>query len=63
MGCVERMQRSYRDEFSACVDLEPRLEPLSQALKHDEDTDNTVRPHQALGYQTPQEFIDHQVAV
>jgi putative transposase len=58
-GMVGRLQRSYRDEFYACVDLEPRLEPLSQALKHYEDTYNTVRPHQALGYQTPQEFIDH----
>jgi hypothetical protein len=27
-GMVERLQRTYRDEFYACVDLEPRLAPV-----------------------------------
>jgi transposase InsO family protein len=57
-GMVERLQRTDRDEFSACVDLEPRLEPVQTALRTYEDTYNTVRPHQALGYRTPQEFLD-----
>jgi putative transposase len=62
-GMVERLQRSYRDEFYACVDLEPRLEPLAQALRTYEDTYNTVRPHQALDYRTPREYLDqHQEA-
>ncbi len=61
-GMVERLQRSYRDEFYACVDLEPRLEPLSQALRSYEDTYNTIRPHQALGYCTPQQFLDQREA-
>jgi transposase InsO family protein len=57
-GMVERLQRTYRDEFYACVDLEPRLEPAQAALREYEDTYNTVRPHQALGYRTPQEVLD-----
>lgn len=62
-GMVERLQRSYRDEFYACVDLEPRLEPVQEALRVYEDTYNTVRPHQALDYRTPRQFlIDQEVA-
>jgi transposase InsO family protein len=59
-GMVERLQRTYRDEFYACVDLEPRLEPVQIALRTYEDTYNTVRPHQALGYRTPKEFLAQQ---
>lgn len=62
-GMVERLQRSYRDEFYACVDLEPRLDPIQIALRAYEDTYNTIRPHQALGYRTPHEFLaDREVA-
>jgi putative transposase len=57
-GMVERLQRTYRDEFYACVDVEPRLEPLAQALRAYEDTYNTVRPHQALDYLTPRQYLD-----
>jgi transposase InsO family protein len=59
-GMVERLQRTYRDEFYACVDLEPRIEPIQAALRLYEDTYNTIRPHQALDYQTPQEFLAQQ---
>lgn len=59
-GIVERLQRTYRDEFYACVDLEPRLDPVQAALRLYEDTYNTVRPHQALDYRTPKEFLDQQ---
>lgn len=59
-GKVERMQRTYRDEFYACVDAEPRLEPLTQALRDFEHTYNTIRPHQALDYRTPQQYLDDQ---
>lgn len=57
-GMVERLQRTFRDEFYACVDVEPKLEPLTQALRTYEDTYNTVRPHQALDYLTPKEYLD-----
>lgn len=62
-GVVERVQRVDREEFYACTDVEPRLETLQPALRAYEDTYNTVRPHQALGYLTPQEYLDkHQEA-
>jgi putative transposase len=57
-GMVERLQRTYRDEFYACTDLQPRLEPLTVALRTYEDSYNTVRPHQALDYLTPREYLD-----
>lgn len=57
-GMVERLQRTYREEFYACVDLDPHIEPVATAVRAYEDTYNTVRPHQALGYLTPQEFLD-----
>lgn len=57
-GMVERLQRSCRDEFYACVDLEPKLAPVQAALRVYEDTYNTIRPHQALDYLTPQEYLD-----
>lgn len=57
-GMVERLQRSCRDEFYACVDLEPKLEPVQAALCTYEDTYNTIRPHQALDCRTPQEYLD-----
>jgi putative transposase len=57
-GRVERVQRTDREEFYACTDVEPRLEALQPALRAYEDTYNTIRPHQALGYLTPQEYLD-----
>lgn len=59
-GMVERLQRSYRDEFYACTDLSPQIGPLVAALRTFEDTYNMIRPHQALGYRTPSEFLADQ---
>lgn len=59
-GMVERLQRSYRDEFYAYVDLEPRLDPVVGALRAYEETYNTIRPYQALAYRTPREFLVEQ---
>jgi putative transposase len=62
-GRVERVQRTDREEFYACTTVEPRLEALQPALRAYEHTYNTIRPHQALGYLTPQEYLDkHQEA-
>jgi putative transposase len=57
-GRVERIQRTDREEFYACTPVEPRLAALQPALLAYEETYNTIRPHQALGYLTPQEFLD-----
>jgi len=59
-GMVERIQRTYRDELYACADVESRLEPMQVALRAYEETYNTIRPHQALGYRTPHEFLAQQ---
>lgn len=57
-GRVERVQRTDREEFYACTSVEPRLEALRPALRAYENTYNTIRPHQALGYLTPQQYLD-----
>ena len=57
-GRVERVQRTAREEFYACTDVAPRLEDLQPALREYEEIYNTIRPHHALGYLTPQEFLD-----
>jgi putative transposase len=60
---VERVQRTDREEFYACTDVDPRLETLQPALREYEDTYNTIRPDTALGYLTPQQYLDaHQEA-
>jgi putative transposase len=56
-GCVERAQGSWRYEFYACFDLPTRLDrlqPLVDAFAH---RFNHYRPHQALGGQTPAEYL------
>jgi len=36
-----------------------RMPELNQALLKWENVYNTIRPHQALGYLTPQQFLEH----
>lgn len=55
-GHVERSQRTHTEEFYACTGAAPTLPALRAALAEWEVTYNTVRPHQALGYLTPQQF-------
>jgi transposase InsO family protein len=56
-GRVERAQRTHTEEFYEVTDAELAVGPLNTALQAWERTYNTVRPHQALGYLTPQEFV------
>ena len=56
-GAVERSNRTHTEEFYEVTDAEPELEALQAALREWETTYNTIRPHQALGYLTPSEFL------
>ncbi len=56
-GAVERSNRTHTEEFYEVTDAEPELAPLQAALAGWELVYNTVRPHQALGYLTPAEFL------
>ncbi len=56
-GRVERLNGTSRRAFWECDEGDLDL-PTVQAALHDwEVTDNTIRPHQALGYATPHDFL------
>jgi transposase InsO family protein len=57
-GCVERTNRTWREEFYACTSAASTVGALGAAAREWETVYNTVRPHQALGYQTPAEWLD-----
>jgi transposase InsO family protein len=56
-GCVERGNRTHREEFYEVYDLEWAARELRPDLLNWEAIYNTVRPHQSLGYLTPQAYI------
>lgn len=56
-GGVERAQRTHTEEFYEVTDAEPSAAALRTELAAWQRTYNTVRPHQALGYLTPREYI------
>lgn len=56
-GAVERANRTHTEEFYEVTDAEPEFEALATALADWEICYNTVRPHQALGYLTPREWL------
>ena len=56
-GRVERAQRTHTEEFYEVTPCSLQIPTLNQELQSWERTYNTVRPHQALGYRTPQEFL------
>lgn len=55
-GYVERSNRTSREEFYEVEDIEERLEDHNRQLEEWNRVYNYVRPHQALGYLTPDEF-------
>jgi transposase InsO family protein len=59
-GHVERANGTHTTEFWELSDAEPELEPLRAALLAWETCYDTVRPHQALGYLTPAEWLERQ---
>lgn len=56
-GAVERANRTHTEEFYEVTDAEATLAGLRPALLAWEAVYNTVRPHQALGYLTPAEYL------
>lgn len=56
-GAVERANRTHTEEFYEVTDAEPELDELAAALAAWELCYNTIRPHQALGYLTPAEWL------
>ncbi len=57
-GHVERAQRTHTEEFYEVTDASFELPELNLALLKWEKVYNTIRPHQALGYLTPKEFLE-----
>jgi len=57
-GCVERANRTHAEEFYEVVDSNFTVADLAPKLLEWERIYNTIRPHQALGYLTPQQFLE-----
>ena len=55
---VERSNRTHSEEFLDVYDLPWTVAELNLKLRRWEHIYNHVRPHQALGYLTPREFLD-----
>ena len=56
-GGVERAHRTHAEEFYEVTDSSFDLAEIRQSLLEWEHIYNTIRPHQALGYLTPQKFL------
>jgi transposase InsO family protein len=56
-GSVERANRTHTEEFYEVTDAPAELGALQTELRAWEVVYNTIRPHQALGYLTPAEYL------
>jgi putative transposase len=56
-GRVERANRTHTEEFYEITPFSLPISELNRELQDWERTYNTVRPHQALGYLTPLQFL------
>ena len=56
-GSVERAQRTHTEEFYQVYDCPWTVAELNTELKNWEYTYNCLRPHQALEYKTPLQFL------
>jgi transposase InsO family protein len=56
-GRVERSHRTHEEEFYQCYGGDLTVAALRPALRQWETVYNTVRPHQALGYLTPAQWL------
>jgi len=56
-GAVERANRTHSEEFYQVTTCSMEMRKLNRELRQWEKIYNTVRPHQSLGYLTPQQFL------
>lgn len=56
-GHVERMNRTFREEWWECYEGETDVRDMQGAGREGEAVYNAIRPHQALGMRTPIEFL------
>jgi transposase InsO family protein len=56
-GCVERAQRTHKEEFYAYYDGDMDLKNLNRAFRPWERVYNTIRPHHSLGRRTPARYL------
>jgi transposase InsO family protein len=56
-GAVERAHRTHTEEFYEVTESTFELSDLKNELLKWEMVYNTIRPHQALGYLTPLQFL------
>jgi transposase InsO family protein len=56
-GGVERAHRTHREELYECCWTEPPVTGYQPALAEWITVCNTIRPHQALDYQTPAAWL------
>ena len=62
-GCVERANRTHAEEFWQCYDGDLEVTAAQPALLAWEHRYNTYRPHQALGYLTPLQYLQQHHAL
>jgi transposase InsO family protein len=56
-GSVERAHRTHTEEFYEVYECSWTVPELNQELRQWEHIYNCIRPHQALGYKTPLQFL------
>jgi transposase InsO family protein len=56
-GCVERAHRTHTEEFYEVYECSWNVTDLNPELRHWEYVYDCVRPHQALNYKTPLQFL------
>jgi transposase InsO family protein len=56
-SCVERSHLTHQEEFYDLVEIPDSLAEHNALLEEWERVYNEIRPHQALGYLTPNEYL------
>jgi transposase InsO family protein len=58
-GCVERANRTHREEFYELEEIELSLVEHNKQLSRWEYTCNYIRPHQGIDYLTPNKYYQN----